>query len=131
MILKCYQYVANTGGALVPCTYYSGTSGTTLPVLVPACNPSDSWCSWRTYHEHAQRTQNGFGRWQGWMERINRGLHSHPRGRYPCSLGGVRGTNVNARTDDGQTDRQTERGSKNDFITSRHPVAKRSWNFLT
>ena len=32
------------------------------------------------------------------MERINRGLHSRPRGRYRLGVGGVRATDVNAHT---------------------------------
>ena len=45
---------------------------------LPACNPSDSWSSYRTYHEQARRTQHGFRRGQRWVVPVNRGPPQQP-----------------------------------------------------
>ena len=59
------------------------------------------------------------------MEGITRGLHGRHKGRNRFRVGGVRGTNVNARTD-GRTDGQ----GKNNFVKYSNAVGKRSGNFL-
>ena len=52
----------------------------------------------RGHYDQGPWFQNGFGRGQRCMERINRGLHRRHKGRNWSSAGGVRGPNLDAQT---------------------------------